>query len=87
MCVVSMIGDTWRTGWPTHPLRDPLENGTITRGEFEALKREVELLKDLLRAARIYDAENGEPDCEVDEKMDMLRKIAEKVGVDLNEVD
>lgn len=29
---------------------------------------------------------NHEPECEVDEKMDLLRKVAKLVGIDLDDV-
>ena len=40
---------------------------------------------ELLRLGKEYDAEHGEPDCELDEKMAFLRKVAARVGVDLDE--
>ena len=47
---------------------------------------EVALPAELLKRAKKYDEDNGEPDCEIDEKMDVLRKVAKLVGVDLDEV-
>jgi len=97
MCVVSFIGDHYRDRlWPpaqppyTIP-NDPLpditkrlvERQTVTREEFEALKREIESMKKLLDKAKKYDQEVGNPDCEDDGKWELLRKIAEKVGVEL----
>ncbi len=80
MCVVSMVGEVFE-GQVWGNFSSP-----ITRMEFEALKREVELLKGLLAAAKVYDWENNEPDCETDEKMKRLKEIAEIVGIDLDEV-
>lgn len=84
MCVVSMVGDHYIDKWsvPGGPLVNPLGP---TREEFNALKHEVEELKALLTRAKDYDARNGEPDCELDEKMAMLRKVACMVGIDLDE--
>lgn len=84
MCTVSMISDDWnkRVG-PTQILSLMRTESGPTREEFEALKQEVEALKGLLKAAKIYDEQTGQPDCETDEKMALLRQIAEKVGVDL----
>ena len=59
---------------------------SITREEFDALKRDVEDMKELLKRAKAYDEANGEPDCEIDEKMALLKKIAAVVGIDLDEV-
>jgi hypothetical protein len=58
----------------------------ITRAEFDALKKEVEEMKGLLKRAKEYDERNGEPDCEIDEKMSLLRKVAAAVGISLDDV-
>lgn len=96
MCVVSMVGDhyadKWLPRWPD--LVPPEPGGTriiklppeITREEFDALKCEVEEMKALLKRAKEYDERNNEPDCEIDEKMDLLRRVAKLVGVDIDDV-
>lgn len=87
MCVVSMIGDHY-----SDRFNKPYYVGTFTniseisRAEFEALKREVEEMKELLKKALKYDEENGEPECHMDEKVERLKKVAELVGVSLDEV-
>lgn len=102
MCVVSMVGDHYRDkwmpkfpdmpSWPDyvpHPGKfEPLEPfiPAITRQEFDQLKRDVEEMKALLKRAKEYDERNNEPDCEVEEKMALLRKVARMVGVDLDDV-
>lgn len=58
----------------------------LTRAEFEALRKEVEDMKALLKRAKEYDERNEEPDCETDDKMDLLRRVAKLVGVDLDDV-
>lgn len=100
MCVVSFIGDhfhntlpqqyPWintQTFIPNQPLTQPF---TIIQGvpqaEFDALKKEVEGMKELLRKAKIYDEENNEPECQIEEKMEVLRKIAAMVGISLDDV-
>lgn len=57
-----------------------------SRQEFEALKREVEELKKLLEAAKAYDEATNQVDCHQEEKVEFLKRIAEFVGVDLEEV-
>lgn len=97
MCVVSMVGDhyadKWRDKYPIRP--DPIvwpwPNQTApdnhpTRAEFDALRKEVEEMKELLKRAKEYDERNGEPDCEVDEKMELLRRVAAAVGISLDDV-
>lgn len=87
MCTVSMIGDHYREKYPwATPAPAPFVIPTITRAEFDALRRDVDELKLLLLRAKRYDAEHGEPDCELDEKMSVLRRLAEFVGVDLGDV-
>lgn len=54
--------------------------------EFNQLKKEVEELKKLLQAAIKFDKETNQPHCEQEEKIAMIKKIAELVGVDLNDV-
>ncbi len=99
MCTVSMVGDDirdrwsrrypWieesplRPEWPFSPAPSPPE---VYKQEFEALKREVEDLKALLKRAKKYDEDNGEPDCEVDEKVEIIKRVADIVGVDLSEI-
>ena len=97
MCTVSMVGDHYRDWWPqkypevfpSSPAvpKDswPYLNG-ISREEFDALKRDVEEMKSLLKRAKEYDERNNEPHCEVEEKMDLLRKIAAAVGINLDDV-
>lgn len=84
MCVVSMVMDDWLHRHPQLPPSVPFtELFPVTRPEFEELKAEVESLKKLLKAAKIYDEETGQPDCEIEEKMDLIKKFAEALGIDL----
>lgn len=96
MCVVSMVGDHYRDVWtaprdgwhiPVQPLPGPIIlPSPISREEFDALKKEVLEMKALLKRAKDYDERNNEPECEVDEKMDLLRRVAKLVGVELDDV-
>lgn len=96
MCLVSMIGDDWNNNRPGWPISLP-DIDKVTRAEFltykaeneaeiEKLKKEIESLKKLLKAAKIYDEETGQPDCEMDEKVAIIKKVAELVGVDLDDI-
>lgn len=67
------------------PMPERLKNA-FTREEFDALKREVEEMKELIKRAKEYDEKNNEPDCEIEEKMELLRKVAALVGVSLDDV-
>lgn len=100
MCVVSAVSDPYRKQdmWPNWPNIIPFPEPNIqpmpakdfykavTREEFEALKRDVEELRILLVNARQYDIANGEPDCEMEDKVAIIKAIAKMVGVDLGDV-
>jgi hypothetical protein len=58
----------------------------ISRQEFDELKKEVLEMKELLKRAKKYDEDNGEKDCEIDEKMDLLRRVAKLVDINLDDV-
>lgn len=76
--------DSTKINWPdinkarvvTHP----------TKEEFDALKKEVEELRKLLIAAKEYDEKTGQPDCELESKIELIRKVAELVGVSMEDV-
>ena len=97
MCTVSNIGDYWKDHGPKkYPFLEPLKTNPgifidqtmmpPTRAEFDALKKEVQELKKLLEAAKIFDSKTDQHDCEMDSKIDFLKKVGELVGVDLEEV-
>lgn len=88
MCAVSMVLDHYQDKW-NDPLRHWVFNPSpfeVSREEFEALKKEVLEMKELLKRAKKYDADNNQPDCEIDEKVALVRKVAELVGVDLDDI-
>ena len=100
MCTVSMVGDHYRDMWepkpfpqtapavpmPTNHPQYIIHPPQVSREEFDELKRQVLEMKELLKRAKKYDEDNGEKDCELDEKMALLRKVAEMVGVNLDDV-
>lgn len=94
MCMVSNIGDQWGDKWkppfqpPPNPYQPPftITVTEVTRLEFDALKREVLALKELLIAAKKFDQATGQPDCEMGDKIAIIRKVAEAVGVNLEDV-
>lgn len=89
MCTYSVIADGWRDQLPyRYPQTFPQPSTIVTvpeisRTEFDALKREVKELKELLKAAKKFDAATGQPDCEMEEKVALLKQIAKLVGVEL----
>lgn len=91
--------DQFPTRWPdiyTHiPTTD--NNKNVSAAAFEEYKRkneaeiaklrkEIEELKELLLAAKKFDEKTGQPNCEADDKVALIKKIAEMVGVDMNDV-
>jgi hypothetical protein len=77
-------------GWPyptnqqfaqnTLPITQTIYVPGISRDEFDELKRDVLEMKELLKRAK--DAE----DCETEEKVALIRKVAKLVGVDLGAI-
>lgn len=102
MCTVSAVGDGWThqlpanwpdiyrqvpKGEPTIPLGViPAIQPPVSREEFEALKLEMQELKKTLLKAKEIDIREGNPDCEMEDKIKILKAVAEAVGVDLSEV-
>jgi hypothetical protein len=85
-----MIADNWRRDrTPAIPWIWDNPPGIIqapTRKEFEALKKELEELKEKLKAGKKQDEEEGNPDCEMEEKIEFLRRLGTYIGVDFDEV-
>lgn len=85
-------------GWPFNEDPPPLpgakprkSNKTlpanyITQEQFDELKRQVEEMKALLIRAKEYDERNNEPHCEMEDKVALLKRVAEAVGVSLEDV-
>ena len=67
MCTVSMIMD-WGRDQPREVWIQPYF---------------PQQLHELLEKAKKYDEEHNEPDCELDEKRQALKKIAEEMGVEI----
>lgn len=63
-----------------------LDLSKVSKEDFDALKAEVEELKILLLAAKRFDEATGQKDCEMDEKVEFIRTVAEFIGVDVDEV-
>ncbi len=80
MCTMSMIYDHYHDKWkdyvrpvlPYIPYVPPIS------------PEEVADFRKLLERARQYDREHNQPDCELEEKKQKLRKLAEELGVDID---
>lgn len=90
--MVSNIGDSWKDqfpkNWPQVPLNPTpiIIPPSVSQAEFDKLRHEVQELKKLLAAAKAFDAATGQPHCEMDEKVKLIKAIAKMVGVDLADV-
>lgn len=84
--------DEWKRMSPSPVLPMPGINYPLPNhpkdhsAELEQLRKEVLDMKELLKKAIKYDADNNEPHCEQEEKIAVLRKVAEAVGVNLDDV-
>ncbi len=98
MCLVSNVGDDWsrrfRREWP-EPLPDKFfpdgvdwqpKPPTVSRQEFDRLVKMVEEMRKELEAAKKQDIADGNPDCEMEEKIFLLKGIAKALGLDLGDV-
>ena len=90
MCSQSVImgdfNDRHGWTWPINPVNPfPAPSGP-SQVEFDKLAAEVKALKKLLKAAQAFDEATGQKDCEQDEKVELLRRIAEHVGVDVSDL-
>lgn len=93
MCVVSMVMDHYHEKWtplwtqPLQPAQPSVPIWTQPPPTPKILQEEVDEFRRLLKRAREYDRRMGEPDCELAEKKDALKKIAKALGVDISFVD
>ena len=84
MCVVSMVMDQ---GWKDLQPYIPPQPTTTTwvagasQAEVGELRRKVEALERMLKAAKLYDEALDQPDCELEEKKQQLRDLSEQLGV------
>ena len=98
MCAVSNIGDQYGQryqpfiqtvgGGAGQPLQQPqfIWPNTPSREEFEALRKDVAEMKELLLKAKEEDKKAGISDCEMEDKIKVLKAVAEAVGINLDEV-
>lgn len=89
MCAVSMVLDHYKDKWQDfYPIAQPdyKPNSYYDRLEIEKLRKEVEELKKLVKRARQYDEDTGQKDCELVEKKEYLKKIADILGIELKDI-
>jgi hypothetical protein len=92
VCVVSMVmdhySDKWSRRWPATPGPYEVPPPVIIPVPAPATPgispEEIKEFRDLLERAREYDRRNNEPDCELDEKRERVRELAERLGVKID---
>ena len=82
MCTVSMVMDHYREKW--EPLVQPVQPWVIPVVVPQLSQEEIDEFRKLLDRAREYDKRHNEPDCELDEKRQAIKKLAEQLGVDVS---
>jgi hypothetical protein len=58
-------------------------NPAATKEDIDALKKDLEELKSLVKRALKYDEENGEPECETEAKVAIIKSVADALGVEI----
>lgn len=87
MCVVSNMGDHYNQKFTQPDYTNFFNNiSNVSRYEFDAVKKEVEEMRAILKRAKLYDEQTNQPDCEMEDKVKKLKEIATLMGVDLSEV-
>lgn len=90
MCMVSMIYDHYNDKWKKflepqpQPIMVPVPN---PYPPYPVVKmpsqEEINEFYELLKRAREYDKKHNQPNCELEEKKEKLRKLAEELGVEI----
>ena len=79
MCVVSNIIDHSRHTW-----NPPAVPFNPTQLELDEIRRRLNALEELLKHAKLYDIETGQPDCETQSKKDELQKLADEYNIEID---
>lgn len=92
MCVVSMVGDYYKDrtfpnqfpNWVNTPVTAIAS--VASKEDIARLEQSILELKALLLQAIKYDEKLGEPHCEQEDKVKLIKDLAKIVGVDMSEV-
>jgi hypothetical protein len=83
MCTVSMVMDHYWDKWqPYQPSNPFVPIGVVPLPAIS--KEEIEEFRRLLERAREYDKRNNEPDCELAQKRERVKRLAEELGVKID---
>ena len=86
MCVVSMVMEhKWDEWYRRYPITVPLPPWSVPAPQPPMPTREeIEEFRRLLERAREYDKRTGQPDCEMEEKRQKLKELADLLGVKID---
>lgn len=88
MCVYSMIADSWIDRLtPMVPAQPPIFPPPVVvpiPNPTPSILVDFKFLEEQLRKAAEYDRKNNEPDCELEEKKETLRRLAKQLGVEIS---
>lgn len=95
MYIVSNIGGYFRD--VTFPTKYPNSDWLIDTSKYNTvpvnyqeqinqLRKDIEALKELIIAGKKYDETVGEPDCEHEDKVALIKQLAKLVGVSMEGV-
>ncbi len=87
MCIYSYVVDQkfdeWEKYLNKHKDVNPMPLPYIPIPQLPS-QEEINEFHELLRRARKYDKKHNEPDCEVEEKKEKLRKLAQELGITID---
>lgn len=89
MCVVSMVIDQYSQWWWQRQQQPQIVPGaypTVIPSKPQLTDEEVKQFREMVARAKQYDIDNDEPNCEMDEKKQRIRKYAKELGVELGEI-
>ncbi len=101
MCIVSNVGDDWQRRrlpeiWPNtlpypYERKDPVDISQYIRRpdllkDVIELRKQIEEMRKELEAAREQDVAEGNADCEMEDKVAILKQIAKLFDIDLSKV-
>lgn len=81
MCVTSMIYDHYRDKWGHPPYIYPPTWIVPAPQPSPPTPEEINEFHKLLNRARQWDKDHGQPDCELEEKRQKLKGLADQLGV------
>lgn len=86
MCVYSTVVDHYQKKWQPQDFTGTFQcyEDYVARRQIAELRKQVEELVELLKAAKKIDDATDQKDCEDVDKLDLLRQVAALVGIDLD---